>query len=471
MNPARILPLVIFLCLPLASQSGRLQPTRPTLLQGMAPDTAEINMRRTPIVRAVEMAEDSVVSIYVQDSNARAGSSGIEGQGSGVIIDASGLVITNWHVIASVDINPSGRELVTKLKNKKSYEARLLSSSRENDLALLQLILPAEELVKPLQSSDSDTLMVGETVIAIGNPQGHANTVTVGVLSALDRAINVRTPDRKVRRYRGLLQTDAAINQGNSGGALIDITGRLIGINNAMAMGAENIGFAIPVNTVRRVFEDVLLSSDNMTSLWLGMEVKDRGEYALVTDLTPSGPAAREGLRRGDRLLNAGGEPVTSAIDFARSLARARIGSPFPVEIQRSGRRLRMEPKPLSRAEAKLVERIGLEFEEITREDDEELLKEISLKFSEELRRRPRWLPLALRVTQVYEGGSGEETGMEVGDMLVALIENSFFTSDRPIEIRSIENLSQMVGTAVGEEIEVLLMRGKDFYKGPIEVR
>ncbi|MHC5064317.1 MAG: S1C family serine protease, partial [Planctomycetota bacterium] len=295
----RVLLLVLGLGLPLMGQVGRLEPSKPTLLQGMAPDMADLDMRRTPIVRAVEMAADSVVSIYVQDTAGRSRSSSIEGQGSGVIIDETGLVITNWHVIASVDINPNGRELAVKLKNSKSYRARLLSSSREHDLALLQLDLPAEEVVKPLQSSDSDTLMVGETVIAIGNPQGHANTVTVGVLSAVDRAINVRTPDRQVRRYRGLLQTDAAINQGNSGGALLDITGRLIGINNAMAMGAENIGFAIPVNTVRRVFEDVLLSSENLTSIWLGMQVKDMGQYALVTELTPSGPAAREGVRRG----------------------------------------------------------------------------------------------------------------------------------------------------------------------------
>jgi hypothetical protein len=130
-----------------------------------------------------------------------------------------------------------------------------------------------------------------------------------------------------------------------------------------------------------------------------------------------------------------------------------------------------MEPRPLSRAAAKLADRIGLEFEEISREEDEELLEEISLKFYEELGRRPRWLPLALRVTQVYEAGSGEETGMEVGDVLVALIEDGIFTAPRPVEIRSIENLGMMVSSAVGGEIEVLLMRGEDFYKGPIEVR
>src|SRR5690606_35413841 len=129
---------------------------------------------------------------------------------------------------------------------------------------------------------DSDTLMVGETVLAIGNPQGHANTVTRGVLSATDREITARTPDGGVLQLKGLLQTDAAINQGNSGGALLDITGRLIGVNNAMAANAENIGFAIPVNTVQRVFKELLVGSASF-SLWVGLELDERDGQLVVS--------------------------------------------------------------------------------------------------------------------------------------------------------------------------------------------
>src|SRR5262249_7498359 len=156
------------------------------------------------------------------------------GQGSGVILDESGLVITNWHVISFLERDDAFK-INVKLRSGKSYFADLLSSSAEWDLALLQLQLPQGEKVKPITLGDSDSLMIGEDVLAIGNPQGNANTVSKGILSATSRSIEVMAPDGRRRSYSGLLQTDAAINPGNSGGALLDITGRLIGINNAMA--------------------------------------------------------------------------------------------------------------------------------------------------------------------------------------------------------------------------------------------
>jgi S1-C subfamily serine protease len=255
---------------------------RPTGLLGtpafVPTDDADANDRVTPVVKAVRRAADSVVSIYVVHQDRAAsrtrGGNVVDGQGSGVILDEKGLVISNWHVVALAEAR-AGVEIKVKLKSGKEYEAELLSTSPADDLALLQLRLPDGDVVKPVVLGNSAALEPGESVIAIGNPQGHANTVTVGVLSAQDREITVRTPDGRVNTYRGLLQTDAAINQGNSGGALLDITGKLIGINNAMAFGSENIGFAIPVDTVTRVFRDKLLSSENLARLWFGLRVQD----------------------------------------------------------------------------------------------------------------------------------------------------------------------------------------------------
>lgn len=466
---SHLLLAALLAALPLSAQTRSLRSSQPTLLEGMAPDRADLDLRRTPVVRAVEQAADSVVSIYVQATGPLARERSIEGQGSGVIIDASGLVITNWHVIATVDLNPNAHSLIVKLRDKRNFDARLLSSSREHDLALLQLELSPGDVVKPIFSSDSETLMVGETVIAIGNPQGHANTVTVGVLSAIDRSISVRTPDRQTRRYRGLLQTDAAINQGNSGGALLDITGRLIGINNAMAVGAENIGFAIPVNRVRQVFQDVLLSVDNLSRVWLGMQVKDQGDYALVTELTAQGPAQRVGLRPGDRLLRAGGEEVRTTLDYARMLDMAKAGQPFPLEVQRSGRRLRLAPKPLTRTSRILVQKLGLDLEQVTRAQDQDLLMQASQNYYAEIGRRPRWLPVALRVTEIYTDGPAEDLDLRVGDVILAVEGGSFMR--RWNVLYSGEELAQTANFAAGGELEILLMRGGELYTGDLSVR
>src|SRR5262249_34685839 len=151
-----------------------------------------------------------------------------DGQGSGVILDDSGLVITNCHVVWQA-LQNNRFLLEARLKDNRQFLLRVLSTSRDDDLALLQLELPATERVQPIVLGDSSTLMIGETTIAIGNPQGNANSVTSGVLSAEDRSISARAPDGGVLSFTGLLQTDAAINPGNSGGALLDITGKLIG--------------------------------------------------------------------------------------------------------------------------------------------------------------------------------------------------------------------------------------------------
>ncbi|MFN6192818.1 MAG: S1C family serine protease, partial [Planctomycetota bacterium] len=287
------------LCLLAATATGQDAATgglvgRSSPLQVVEPDADDKDLRTTPVVRAVQRAADSVVSIYLQSNNLpNGGSRGeprTEGQGSGVILDESGLVITNWHVIAPVVLGNRGAaelDVEVRLRDGRTRPARVLSSSAKRDLALLQIRRDKDDAFKPAEIGRSDSLMVGETVIAIGNPQGQANTVTSGVLSAVDRSIRVRTPDGELREYTGLLQTDAAINQGNSGGALLDITGRLVGINNAMAMGAENIGFAIPMDMVRGEFQRELLQSNSFAAAedaaWLGLEVLDR-DGAVVSD-------------------------------------------------------------------------------------------------------------------------------------------------------------------------------------------
>ncbi len=446
-----------------------LRSTGPTLLKGMTPDAHELDMRTTPIVKAVRRVEHSVVSIYVVNGR-QSMRRGIDGQGSGVIIDDSGWVITNWHVIAGVAASPGKFDLQVRLRNGKAYSAKLLSSSREFDLALLQLNLKPGEKVAPVVAGDSDSLMVGETVIAIGNPQGHANTVTAGVLSATNRSINVRAPDGKVRKYSGLLQTDAAINQGNSGGALFDITGKLIGINNAMAVGSENIGFAIPLSTVKRVFQDVLLSSDNLASVWLGFKVADEAGKPIIASLTRMSPGERAGLRKGDVVVEAGGLKINSALDFARSTLRARENAPFNMLVRRKGKLEKISTVPLSAGAWEILRRTGIEVEGITQRTDEALMRKASIAFVKASREEPRWLPVALRIGRVFPNGPGADLGLRKGDLLVGY-QVWQYRSLRYRPFASLASFADITRQRSGDELSIVVFRDGEIHYGDLYIK
>ena len=291
----------------LPAQDDQRVSERGSTLQVVEPNEVERNLRMTPVVRAVQRTADSVVSIYLQAQNGEG--TVTRGQGSGVILDESGLLITNWHVIwPLVDprVDSAGMFAEVKLRDGRARRATVLSHSDAHDLALLQIQLQGEEKFVPATIGRSSDLMIGETMIAIGNPQGHANTVTTGVLSATGRTIKLRAPDGQVREYTELMQTDAAINGGNSGGALLDITGKLVGINNAMATGAENIGFAIPMDLVRDVFESELTQSESFSiandTPWLGLRLVEAEGQVRIADVAKGSPADHAGIQSGDIL-------------------------------------------------------------------------------------------------------------------------------------------------------------------------
>ncbi len=466
-----IVAVAAIVAIPRSAPSQGLHP--PTLLQGTAPDQQELDLRTTPVVRAVQRAADSVVSIYILDSRRRlmGADSDLEGQGSGVIVDESGFVITNWHVVATVLQSPSTHSLQVRLKDDRRFAASVVSSSSENDLALLQLDLPAGEHVKPVAAGRSKSLMIGETVIAIGNPQGQANTVTVGVLSAIDRSITVQAPDGRPHRYSGLLQTDAAINQGNSGGALLDITGKLIGINNAMQMGVENIGFAIPVDTVRKVFRDVLLSSENLATVWLGMSVENGKDDAVVASVAPAGPADRAGLRIGDQIVRVQDQPVAGPADFTRLVARAHPGDRIPIEVRRDGRTLQVETLALSSVERSLIRRTGLELDQVTSEQDPELLRTATQAFfSGSGRRRVPMLPLVLRVRYVEPDSPAASIGVQKGDLILGTRVRDFF-GYRTSPLASLEDLADRVRDSAGGDLFMVVLRGESMLEGDLPVR
>ncbi len=256
--------------------------------------------------------------------------------GSGVIVDESGHIITNNHVIANAT------SIKVQLADGRSAVARVVGRDPDTDLALLSI-----QLTKlPVMSlGRSDRLQVGDEVLAIGNPLGLQQTVTHGIVSAIDRK------QLGVATFENFIQTDAAINEGNSGGALINAAGELVGINTAViaknmdATGVEGIGFAIPVNLARGVMRDII-AHGHVVRGWSGIVADDfsdeqAAEYGLarggvvITNLYANGPAASAGLRAGDILLAIDGHELHSAQDAMAQLASHKPGGTVQLRVQR----------------------------------------------------------------------------------------------------------------------------------------
>jgi len=258
--------------------------------------------------------------------------------GSGVLIDADGIVVTNNHVIEGAD------EIKVVLNDRREFNARVLGTDERTDLAVLKLDMQGEKLPF-LRLSDSDVVEVGDLVLAIGNPFGVGQTVTSGIVSALARtAVGVSD-------LNSFIQTDASINPGNSGGALVGLDGTLVGINTAIftKTGASNgIGFAIPANMVKRVVK-ALITSGNVVRPWLGAkgqavtaEIADslgmtRPYGVMITSLYDGGPAARGGLRVGDVLLSLDGKEIRDAQDLRFRIATLEVGGVTRAGVMRRG--------------------------------------------------------------------------------------------------------------------------------------
>lgn len=246
-----------------------------------------------------------------------------KGMASGVIISSNGLILTNDHVVRGAD------EIIVTLGDKKQYKATLKGSDRISDIAILKIDannLPVAAI------GDSDSVEVGEWVIAVGNPYGYEHTVTVGVISGRKRHLSDSTKD-----YQDLLQTDAAINPGNSGGPLCDLDGRVIGINTAIVPFAQGIGFAIPINSVQKI-RDVLIEKGKVSRPYIGIYMQEMtrelAEYlgttyregVLVMDVAPDGPAQKAGINKGDILLEVEKQKVKSPEEVRKLIQVKKIG-------------------------------------------------------------------------------------------------------------------------------------------------
>ena len=362
--------------------------------------------------------------------------------GSGVIVDAQGYILTNAHVVENAT------EIEVGLSDDRKFKATLVGRDPKTDLAVLRVeaatgTLPVADL------GDSDRLRVGQWAIAIGNPFGLDRTVTAGIISATGRTrVGVAT-------YEAFIQTDASINPGNSGGPLLNLQGRVIGINTAIVASGQGIGFAIPINMAREVMGQ-LISRGRVVRGWLGVVIQDLTTDlaagfglpdtggVLISDVTKDSPAEAAGIRPGDVIVEFTGAPIKEVTDLQRRVAAVEPGRPTGLTVIRDRRptrlTVRIGEQPNEEVQVAAVprdERQGLTVEALTAENAE--------RFN--LGRRG-----GVVVTAVKPGSAGADAGIRAGDAILEV-------NRRPIS--SVETFRDAIATVQpGDLVPVYIQRG-----------
>ena len=432
---------------------------------------AENDNRRTPIVKAVERVGASVVNINTEevapavrnpkrdsrnpffdqffkeffpsrDNNRRS-------LGSGVIIHPEGYILTNEHVVSKATI------IKVTLIDKREFDARLVGADIKSDLAVIKI--ETNENLPHVSLGRSDDLMIGETVIAIGNPFGLQHTVTTGIISALHRSIK----GGGNRVYREFIQLDASINPGNSGGPLLNIEGSLIGINTAIFKQAEGIGFAIPINKAKRIIND-LIRYGKVRRGWLGVSVQsitkemlsffniERVRGVVVTRIMERSPGARAGLKRGDVILSLENNEVSDKTDYSERVSTYTVGNTIYMGILRDGKEesvsLKVSLLPASRVADYVKIWLGFTVNEI----QQSLVRRYRLITSQ-----------GVVVTSVTPNSVSGKIGVQSGDII------------RQVNQVRIENekdfRAAMVEAAGRDSVLILVQRGQNGYYVTLE--
>ncbi len=341
------------------------------------------------------------------------------GTGSGFIYDADGYIITNNHVVEDAD------RIVVRLHNGNEYDADIIGTDPETDIAVVKI--DADETLYPLTLGDSDAVKVGEFAIAIGSPRGFEGSVSFGHISALGRE-GLRGLAVQGLTFQNLIQTDAAINLGNSGGPLCNIDGEVVGINTAIVFGANSIGFAIPINTAKQTVP-LLISEGRVTRGYLGVSIDDASTYtdvaslelpdergAVVRQVQPDTPAEKAGLKTYDVIRKVDGQEIGTASELVRKISSYPPESTVTLEIWRDQKAIEVEVTLTERtvvADRRAVERsvLGLKVRELTPAIIEHLgiNREIN----------------GVIVVEVEVGSPAEEASLIEGDIILEVAQQS----------------------------------------------
>jgi len=323
----------------------------PEAPESALPAAAELDVRRDPTVTAVERVMPAVVNIATRKWVGRGSDSPEQrlieefygyrrqpqaqvSRGSGVVIDSDGYVLTNVHVVRDVS------DIYVQFPDSgKSYPAERISLSESKDIAVLKILAPATNRFRAVRLAKPDDLLLGETVLTLGNPFGLGGSVSRGILSSKSRRPDAALADGQRLDIPDWLQTDAAINPGNSGGPLVNLRGELIGINVAVLrpdIGAQGIGFAIPVKRITEAMSETL-SGESFDGLWFGARIKPETTKLSVTSVQVGSPAEKAGLRVEDVILEVDTKPAGSLIDFNRALVAANTERAVRLGVRRNG--------------------------------------------------------------------------------------------------------------------------------------
>ena len=297
----------------------------PASARAPATETRAVVAQSGTIADIYDRTIPGVVEITAQSQDLPFGG-GQSATGSGWVLDAEGHIVTNQHVV------DGSSEVTVKFHDGKEQRARVVGADASTDVALLELVGSTSGL-EPLELGSSEDMRIGDPVIAIGSPFGLEGTVTAGIVSAKDRQL--RAPDGYT--IDGAIQTDAALNHGNSGGPLLDSEGRVVGMNSQIASesgGNQGVGYAVPVETITTVVEQ-LQRSGKVEHPYLGVRLTDGDDGAQITGVESGSPADRAGIRAGDVVTKAGGKSVENGDELRLAVASAKPGDELELEVRR----------------------------------------------------------------------------------------------------------------------------------------
>jgi Do/DeqQ family serine protease len=439
----------------------------------LAAHEGEVVSRRTAVVEVVERLSPAVVNISTDIYESRPANPffgtqrdpffddffdrffGPQGErrqkrqslGSGVLVDKKGHILTNHHVILRAS------EIHVTLVSGKEYKGELVGSDPGSDLAVVKIAI--EEEIEPAGLSTSSDLLIGETVIAIGNPFGLSHTVTTGVISALNRSI--QSGDQV---FKDFIQTDASINPGNSGGPLLNIRGEVIGVNTAIYSRAEGIGFAIPADRARRVVED-LITFGEVQSAWFGLEVQaldeklakylgyEEAQGVLVTEVYPGSPAETAGIEVQDILVQADQTDLASPEVLGDLLRRMGVNDDITFRVFRKGKYRQKTVKsvalPEAMAENYCQRSLGIRVGDLTNK----AMVGVGIK--------------GVEITEVTRGSQAERVGLRPGDVLLKI-------NDRSIP-NVLEFRKEFSKLGCRSHVTLQILRGRFLYYVTLDLR